>query len=128
MILMMIMTHNMKLMKGLNLKRRKRAMKRGKNGKDALRPLWRCVTKLEEGRGGGTTKFLCPHNFHKGKPYTSSYTCVRRHLCGVMESDDNKGSLGINVCPNISKEQRQIYIKIEEAAQRKHGKKTKVSI
>ena len=29
-ILMMIMTHNMKVMKGLNLKRRKRTMKRDK--------------------------------------------------------------------------------------------------
>jgi hypothetical protein len=28
-----------------------------KNGKDALRLLWGCVTKLEDGRGGGTTKF-----------------------------------------------------------------------
>jgi hypothetical protein len=83
------------------------------------------VTKLDVGRGSGTAKFLCPHACHEGKPYASSYTHVRRHLCGIMESDDNKGSLGINVCPNISKEQRQIYIKIEEAAQRKHGKKKK---
>ena len=59
------------------------------NDKYALRPLWGCVTKLEDGRGGGTTKFLCPHNFHKEKPYTSSYTRVKRHLCGVMETDYN---------------------------------------
>jgi hypothetical protein len=89
-------------------------------------PLWKFVTKLDVGRGGGTAKFLCPHDCHEGKPYAGSYTRVRRHLCGVMESDDNKGSLGINVCPNISKEQRQIYIKMEEAAQRKHGKKQKL--
>jgi hypothetical protein len=43
-----------------------------------------------------------------------------------MESDDNTGYLGINLCPKISKEQRQIYIKIEEAAQRKHGRKQKL--
>jgi hypothetical protein len=99
----------------------------GKNlGKDALRPLWGCVTKLEDGRGCGTTKFLCSHNWHKGKPYTGSYTLVRRHLCGVMESDYNKVSIGINVCPNISMEERQKYIKIEEAAQKKHGKKQKL--
>jgi hypothetical protein len=97
-------------------------------GKDLLTPLWKFVTKLDVGRGSGTVEFLCPHDCHEGKPYADSYTHVRRHLCGVMESDDNKGSLGINVFPNISKEQRQIYIKIEEAAQRKHGKKTKVSI
>jgi hypothetical protein len=40
---------------------------------------------------------------------------VRRHLCGVMESDENK-----------SKEERQKYIKIEEVAQRKYGKKQKL--
>jgi hypothetical protein len=94
-------------------------------GKASLTPLWKFVTKLDVGRGGGTAKFLCPHDCHEGKPYAGSYTHVRRHLCCVMESDDNKGSLGINVCPNISKEQRQIYIKIEEVAQRKHGKKQK---
>jgi hypothetical protein len=97
-----------------------------KNDKDALRPLWACVTKLEDGRGGGTTKFLCPHNCHKGKPYTGSYTRVKRHICGVMETDYNKGSIGINVCPNISMEERQRYIKVEEAAQKKRGKKQKL--
>jgi hypothetical protein len=76
--------------------------------------------------GGGTVNVLCPHDYHQGKPYIGSYTRVRRQLCGTMETDDNKGSLGINVFPNISKEQRQIYIKIEEAAQRKHGKKQKL--
>jgi hypothetical protein len=44
---------------------------------------------------------------------------VKRHLCGVMESDYNKGSIGINVFPNISMEERQKYIKIEEAAHKK---------
>jgi hypothetical protein len=73
-------------------------------GKTSLTPLWKFVTKLDVGRGGGTAKFLCPHDCHEGKPYAGSYTCVRRHLCGVMENDDIKGSLGINVCPNISKE------------------------
>jgi hypothetical protein len=96
------------------------------NDKDALRPLWGCVTKLEDARGGGTTKFLCPHNCHKGKAYTGSYTRVKRHLCGVMGTDYNKGSIGINVCHNISMEQRQRYIKIEEAAQKKCGKKQKL--
>jgi hypothetical protein len=95
-------------------------------GKASLTPLWKFVTKLEGGRGGGTIKFLCPHDCHQGKPYNGSYTRVRRHRCGIMESDDNKGSLGINVCPNVSKEQRQIYIKLEEVALRKHGKKQKL--
>jgi hypothetical protein len=30
-------------------------------------PLWRFVTKVEEGRGGGTTNFFCPHDCHDGK-------------------------------------------------------------
>jgi hypothetical protein len=84
------------------------------------------VTKVDVGRGGVSIKFLCPHDCHEGKPYVGSYTRVMRHLFGIMESDDNKGSLGINVCPNISKEQTQTYIKIEEAAQRKHGKNQKL--
>jgi hypothetical protein len=92
-------------------------------GKASLTPLWKFVTKLEAWRGGGTIKFLIPRDCHQRKPNTDSYTHVRRHLCGIMESDDNKGSLEINVCPNISKEQRQIYINLEELAQRKHGKK-----
>jgi hypothetical protein len=86
--------------------------------KDLLRPLWQFVTKVE-GKGGGSIKFLCPHGCHDGKPYTGSYTRLRRHLCGAMESDDNKGSIGITVCPNISKEQREKYIKIKEVAQKK---------
>jgi hypothetical protein len=95
-------------------------------GKASLTPLWRFVTKLEGGRGGGTTKFVCQHDCHQGKPYTGSYTRVRRHLCGVMESDDNKGAIGISIFPKISKEERQKYIKIEEVAQRKYGKKQKL--
>jgi hypothetical protein len=94
--------------------------------KDLLRPLWQFVTKVEEGRGGGSIKFVCPHDCHDGKPHTNSYPRLRRHLCGVMESDDKKGSIGITICPNISKEQRQKYIKIEEAAQKMYGKKQKL--
>jgi hypothetical protein len=89
------------------------------------RPLWQFVTKVE-GKGGVSIKFLCPHDCHDGKPYTSAYTRLRRHLCGGMESDDNKGSTGITVCPNISKGQREKYIKIEEVAQKKYGKKQKL--
>jgi hypothetical protein len=51
---------------------------------------------------------------------------VRRHLCGVLESDDNKGDIGISICPKLSKEEREKYIKIEEVAQGMHGKKQKV--
>jgi hypothetical protein len=77
--------------------------KGNEGGKASLTPLWRFVTKLEGGKGGGTTNFLCCHDFHQGKPYTSSYIGVRRHLWGVMESDDNKGGIGISVFPIISK-------------------------
>jgi len=72
------------------------------SGKASLTPLWRYVTKLEEGGGGGTTKILCPHSCRPGKPYSGSYTRVRRHLCGVLDSDDNKGSIGIAICPKIT--------------------------
>ena len=44
----------------------------------------------------------------------------------MMESDDNKGSLGISVVPRISLEEREKYIRIKQAAQRMHGKKQKV--
>jgi hypothetical protein len=96
------------------------------SGKASLTPLWRYVTKLEEGRGGGTTKFLCPHGCRPGKPYSGSYTRVRRHLCGVLDNDDNRGSIGIAICPKITQEERENYIKIEEAAQRMNTKKQKV--
>jgi hypothetical protein len=94
--------------------------------KGLLRPLWQFVTKVEEGKGGGSITFLCPHDCHDEKPYTGLYTRLRRHICGVMESDDNKGSTGITVCPNISKEQREKYIKIEEVAKKMYGKKQKL--
>jgi hypothetical protein len=95
------------------------------SGKASLTPLWRYVTRLE-GRGGGTTKFLCPHDCRPGKPYSGSYTRVRKHLCGVLDSDDNRGSIGIAICPKITQEQRENYIKIEEVAQRMNTKKQKV--
>ena len=50
-------------------------------------PLWKYVTKQGGGRGGGTTKFGCPHC---KKTYIGSYTCVRRHLCGYMPCDERK--------------------------------------
>jgi hypothetical protein len=96
------------------------------SGKASLTPLWRYVTKLEEGRGGGTTKILCPHGCHPRKPYSGSYTHVRRHLCGVLDSDDNRGSIGIAIFPKITQEERENYIKIEEVAQRMNTKKQKV--
>lgn len=47
---------------------------------------------------------------------------MKRHLCGVMESDDKKGAVGIQICPNISAEQKRKYIQIEEVAQQKRKK------
>ena len=91
-------------------------------GKAALTPLWNYVTKLEGGKGGGSYKFLCPHGCHGGKPFSGSYTRVRKHLCGVMDSDEKKGAVGIQICPNISTEQRRKCIQIEEVAQQKSKK------
>jgi hypothetical protein len=95
-------------------------------GKASLTPLCRFVTKLEGGKGGGSTKFLCHHDYHQGKPYTYSYTRVRKNICGVMESDDNKGGMGISIFPKISEEERYKYVKIEKATQRNHRKKQKL--
>ena len=91
-------------------------------GKATLTPLWNYVTKLEGGKGGGSYKCLCHHGCHGGKPFSGSYTRVRRHLCGVMESDEKKGDVGIAICPKVSAEQRRKYIQIEEAAQQKNKK------
>jgi len=85
-------------------------------------PLWNYVTKLDGGKGGGSYKFVCPHGCHGGKPYCGSYTRLRRHLCGVLDSDEKKGSVGVQICPNISTEQRRKYIQIEMASQQKHKK------
>ena len=43
-------------------------------------PLWKYVTRLGGGRGGGTTKFTC---LHSSKTYTGSYTHVRKHCVGL---------------------------------------------
>jgi hypothetical protein len=43
--------------------------------------LWKYVTRLGGGEGGGTTKFICHHCHIE---YIGSYTCVRKHLCGTM--------------------------------------------
>ena len=91
-------------------------------GKPATFPLWKFVTKVE-GKGGVMVTFFCPHDCHNGKAFAGSYTRVRRHLCGVMDSDDMKGAIGITIFLKLSKEERQKYRKIEEAAQKKHGKK-----
>jgi len=91
-------------------------------GKVALTPLWNYATKLEGGKGGGSYKFLCPHGCYGGKPFSGSYTRVRGHLCGVMDSDEKNGAMGIQICPNISAEQRRKYIQIEEVAQQKSKK------
>jgi len=85
------------------------------SGKEALTPLWKYVTKVQDGRGGGTAKWICPHGC-RPKPYTGSYTRVRRHLCGVLDSDEKKGGLGVKVCTKMTQTEKENYIKIEEAA------------
>ena len=61
-------------------------------------PLWKYVTRLEGGRGGGTTKFTC---LHCNKTYTGSYTRVRKHLCGIMPCDQGKAT-GVKTCDKVS--------------------------
>jgi hypothetical protein len=49
--------------------------------KERYTPLWKYVTKLSEGKGGGTREFICHHCHTK---YTGSYIRVRKHLCGTL--------------------------------------------
>jgi ABC-type nickel/cobalt efflux system permease component RcnA len=49
--------------------------------KEKYTPLWKYVTRLGGGKGGGTTKFTCHHCHTK---YIGSYTHVRKHMCGTM--------------------------------------------
>lgn len=52
----------------------------GQKPKEISTPLWKYVTRLGGGKGGGTTKFIFSHSH---KTYTGSYTRVRKHLCGM---------------------------------------------
>lgn len=49
----------------------------GKKTKVDQTPLWKYVTTLERGKGGGTTKFTCPQC---KITYTGSYTHAIKHL------------------------------------------------
>ena len=69
----------------------------GQKQKDTT-PLWKYVPRLGGGRGGGTTKFTC---LHCNKTYTGSYTCVRKHLCGLMPCDQGKAT-GVKTCEKVS--------------------------
>ena len=83
--------------------------------KDRYTPLWKYVTKLSGGKGGGTGKFIC-HHCHKD--YTSSYTHVRKHLCGSMYWDEGK-NIGIKSCESIDSKNRLKYQREKEVAQNK---------
>jgi hypothetical protein len=65
--------------------------------KDRYTPLWKYVTKLSEGKRGGTGKFICHHCHIE---YTGSYTHLRKHLCGPMYWDEGK-NIGIKACVSI---------------------------
>jgi hypothetical protein len=61
------------------------------------------------------TKFICTHCH---KTYTGSYTCVRKHLCGIMQWDEGK-TLGVKTYPNVSAKDINKYQKKGEASQHK---------
>jgi hypothetical protein len=82
--------------------------------KDTYTPLWKYVTKLIGGKGGGTGKFICHHCYTE---YTGSYTRVRKHLCGSMYWDQGK-NIGIKVCVIIDSKDRLKYQR-EEVEQNK---------
>jgi hypothetical protein len=75
-------------------------------------PLWKYVTKLSEGKGGGTGKFIC-HHCHT--EYIGSYTRVRKHLCGSMYWDEGK-TIRIKACVSIDFKDRLKYQREEEVA------------
>jgi hypothetical protein len=83
--------------------------------KERYTPLWKYVTKLSEGKGGGTRKFIC-HHCHT--EYTGSYTRVRKHLCGSMYWDEGK-NIGIKACVIIDSKDRLKYQREEEVTQNK---------
>ena len=68
-------------------------------------PLWKYVTRLGGGRGGGTTKFTC---LHCNKTYTGTYTRVRKHLCGIMPCNQGKAT-GVKTCDKVSAKERNKY-------------------
>jgi hypothetical protein len=83
--------------------------------KERYTPLWKYVTKLSEGKGGGTGKIICHHCHIE---YTGSYTHVRKHLCRSMHWDEGK-NIGIKACVSIDSKDRLKYQKEEEVAQNK---------
>jgi hypothetical protein len=83
--------------------------------KDRYTPLWKYVTKLSGGKGGGTGKFIC-HHCHTD--HTGSYTRVRKHLCGPMYWDEVK-NIGIKTCVSIDSKDRLKYQREEEVVQNK---------
>jgi hypothetical protein len=83
--------------------------------KERYTHLWKYVTKISEGKGGGTWKFIC-HHCHT--EYIGSYTHVKKHLCGSMYWDEGK-NIGIKACVIINFKDRPIYQREEEVAQNK---------
>lgn len=90
----------------------------GNKTKEDQTPLWKYVTRLGGGVGGGTTKFRCPHC---NTTYTGSYTRVRKHLCGVMPWDEKK-TIGVKTCGAVPQKDRAKYKREEEQAQYKSKK------
>ena len=89
--------------------------------KQGQTPLWKYVQRMEGGKGGGTTKFICPHC---NKQYHGSYTRARKHLCGKMPGDGDK-NIGIKICTNVLATQREKYRKEEEASLQRSSKRSR---
>ena len=93
----------------------------GQKQKDTT-PLWKYVTRLGEGRGGGTTKFTC---LHCNKTYTGSYTRVRKHLCEIMPCDQGKATR-VKTCDKVSGKERNKYRMEEEVTQNNSKRKGRI--
>lgn len=57
----------------------------GQKHKGNSTPLWRYMENLGGGKGGGNTKFACPHCH---KTYVCSSTCVKKHIYGILQWDE----------------------------------------
>jgi transposase-like protein len=70
------------------------------------------VTRHEGGEDCRTSRFTCP-DFNT--TYTGLYSYVRKHICGIMRSDEKKSkSIGVRTCDKVLAEDRKNYIKENE--------------
>jgi hypothetical protein len=94
----------------------------GNKPKESSTPLWKYETRYKGGKGGGTTKFSCPRC---KRTYIGSYTHVRKHLHGIIPSDEKKSkAIGVKTCNKVLTKNKEN--KSEEGEAENKSKKSKV--